>query len=43
MGFGHAVYSDEDPRNKIVKAGQRNLAQMHPTLSFMRFQKKLKR
>ena len=26
MGFGHAVYSDEDPRNKIVKAWAKKLS-----------------
>ena len=26
MGFGHAVYSNEDPRNKIVKAWSERLS-----------------
>ena len=27
MGFGHAVYTDEDPRNKIVKAWSKKLGE----------------
>lgn len=27
MGFGHAVYTDEDPRNKIVKAWSKRLGE----------------
>lgn len=30
MGFGHAVYSDEDPRNKIVKAWAKKLSANAP-------------
>ena len=30
MGFGHAVYKSEDPRNKIIKNISQKLSQNHP-------------
>ena len=43
MGFGHAVYSDEDPRNKIVKAWAKKLSSNASNPLYTRFRKKLKR